>query len=375
MDAKDKTSVNIGGRGIFNERLSNIDLCRIVCSIFVIYLHFFPSVRDITNSNDNIIYWVYRFIYSIAIVAVPTFFILSGYCSANSTSQKLGKIINLFVMAIFVSFVQYVALSFNHILNNTFSFSFIEIINSLFVKNYYLYLYSALYVLSPYINKLVKILNKRQLQSLLFIMIILFSCWSTIANYINIVAGGDITSIYFTSRIGTANGFNLINFSMFYLIGVYFKLYYKKNRYNLFLSIALLLIISFIELSIVLLSSITEKIIWNYDSCFVVVSSILFFAVFLNLNINKNRFISYLASCTFGVFLIHSLVDTFVNRLIAKEEIIDNRVLGIFLSIIIFVFGVYILSLIIVFFIKLLGKPINRIFQKTKVYNIRFLGE
>ena len=316
-----------------------------------------------------------RLIYGIARTAVPVFFLLSGYLSVYSTKQRLGKVINLFVMTGVYQFLQGLA-SFvvNHNTDELGSDDLLNVIFGLFPQNYYLYLFCALYCFSPFINMALTNLGKKNHFRLIVILFTLFSLWSTGINTLcSLTDNMDATSWYFTSRTGTSMGFNIANFTMVYIIGCYMRLYYKPNRKKDVCCACVVLICSTIITSVskILFPTFSKAFLY-YDSVFVIVSSVALMIVFLNVRIKSNKIISFMGMHTYGVFLIHGFASACVEKVFSIEETVSKGLVLTLLGIVIFVFGVYILALIMTTVIELMVFPINGVWKKTRLYNYQF---
>ncbi|MCQ2455380.1 MAG: acyltransferase family protein [Clostridia bacterium] len=355
------------------KRLGNMDLLRTICAILVVYNHFYIYISGENGfllSMPLYTQIVYRVLFSLSVTAVPLFFVISGYFSVSSKKQCLGKVVSLFFMTFVYSNIQEIAFFVKQILvDKTFNFNFVFL-----VKNYYFYLFCGIYILSPYINKLLISLSKKEYKRLIIIMFLLVSVWSTIINmYASFAKIDDISSVFFTSRTGTSMGFNIVNFSMFYIIGGYFKLHYTPKSKDKTVFLFVLLISSAITSIGYFVSRPFSKVSLYYDSIFVVASAISLFVLFLNMNMRYNSAVSFAGKKTYGTFLIHSFVDACVATFISAENVFKQSPIGFIFVFLIFVLGVYILSLITTSVLQFIGKPISNIWKKTKIYNIPFI--
>lgn len=317
-----------------------------------------------------------RLMYGIARTAVPVFFILSGYLSVTSTKQKFGKGFNLYFMTLAYSFIPQVASFGWNLLHGNFVIPSLGI-SQILASNYYLYLFCAVYILSPFINKMVASLSKNQYRNLIIFAVLLFSVWSTVINTVASLMGNDsLYGVYFTSRTGTSMGFNVANFLTMYLVGGYLRLHYIKNAQRDRI-IALLAILSSTVITSIgkLLSTRLSKAFLYYDSIFVVLAAIAVVVLFLNINIPSSKMISLFAINTYGTYLLHGFANTCVEKVITIEKVVSRGFAGTLLGILIFVVGVYLLSLVMNMVIQYATKPINNIWKKTKIFNLKFMPE
>ena len=363
-----------------NIRHSNIDCLRALCAIFVLFEHFCETdvhgAFRFASETSMAAYFLLQVLYSIARVAVPCFFLISGFLSINSQKQNFGKIITLFVMTFFYSLIPIFSITIIKIFKGEFNFFMIYkmIIETLIVKNYYLYLFVAVYTLSPFINLMIKQLNKKQYKRLLVLVFILFSFWSTLINtYISLV-NKSFTGCYFTSRTGTSMGFNIANFAMLYIIGGYIRFFHEDDciKYRI-PSFVILFTLSFLTaLSKIFIPSISKAFLY-YDSFFVILNSIMLFIIFLSYNICENKLISFMGKNTFGTYLIHGYAMICIMKVTTVKSVVTKGFLGTLEGILIFVIGGYILSLIISWIISFTFLPLSKWWKTTKLYSFPIL--
>lgn len=359
------------------ERFGNLDILRTLCSIFVVYNHFctdHKALEYIECIYPQFIFF-YRLIYSCTVLAVPLFFLMSGYLSINSEKQKLGKFISLFFMAEIYSEIQTICSQILLVQTSGGDFSFSLCVKKLLLQNYYVYLFCAVYAVSPFLNRMVKNLSKKEFSNLLIVLFCLYSVWSTIINLVTTFMGSDgFTGAYFTNMDSTTRGFNVANFLVLYLIGGYVRLYYDKTikRGRVVLNSAFLAgIVLMTVCSVVNLNF--SMVLYYYDSVFVIILSVILFLLFLSININENNVFKFLGTGAFGVFLLHGFVTQCLEQFISIEQLIVSK--KIFWAMVIFVFGVWLISLILTKVLEYIAKPLSKWWKNTKIYNILFIGK
>ena len=142
------------------ERQSNIELLRILLIIGVIILHYnnktmgggFEYVK-----YGSINFYILYILESVFICAVNLFMLISGYFMINSMKRSLWKPIELFVQVIIFSLGLYVL----KIIVNADDFSVKSLVGRFIPSNYFVVLYCTVYIISPYINKLMLSLDKK----------------------------------------------------------------------------------------------------------------------------------------------------------------------------------------------------------------------
>lgn len=170
----------------------------------------------------------------------------------------------------------------------------------------------GLYLLVPFLNKVIHGLEKKELQQLLFILSVLFTGFSTFL-------------------LNTA--FEYIGWYVtVYLLGSYMRLYpievfQKKQFTNLMMVLSLVLswlsVISIIAVSCVIGKKLPYHFFVNdSNKILAIVPAVLLFYVFKNMDIRPSRVINTIAASTFGVLLIHANSDTM--RIWLWRDICDN---------------------------------------------------
>ena len=322
------------------KRESNFELLKIVLIIMVIALHYFNAEKGggLGNVNKGTLnFYIMHLGESACIVSVNAFVIITGYFSCKKEEINISKVIKLFSLTIFYAIFFYLIV----ILFNKVSISFETIKEFIFncFNYWFLVIYCILYLLIPYINKLISSLTERQLKNLLIINILFFYLWPTVFTGVTLIDGG----------------YGIVNFINLYLIGAYIRLYRNQNikkRYSLLIYILCTIITFFISLFF-------RGRAWKYVSIVNLIGSIALFEIFKSIKLDENKFINALASYTFAIFTIH--VNTFITQWLyrelfhSKEYWNDSKMI---LNLIISIVGIYIFCTIIEFFRRLLFKKL-----------------
>lgn len=243
--------------------------------------------------------------------------------------------------------------------------SIIDMTEYWFIKTYIL-----LYCLSPFINKLIEALNKKNYQKLLILLLVLFSIIPT-------VTGGESFD---------NGGYTLYNFIFLYLIGGYFRKYPLKEMYifkpmskRLYQIIMIITFITACTLNFILtnymekignvnsilgeLSNYIGKASIAYSNPLVIIQTIAYFEFFSTLNI-KNKLINKVASLTLGVYMIHD--NNFIRTNIYKWLKIDNGPIYSY-KFIIYIFLIAILIYIACSIIEYLRQLLFKFVYKRKI--------
>ena len=310
--------------------------------------------------NEIVMSWLFCF----SITAVDIFIIISGYFMITNNRRKLGKAINLMFVCSAYSVVKCIVntLAAGSVLTAK------AVAASVFPKSYYVYIYCALYLLSPYINKAVDRLNKRDYKKLLGVMLVLFSVWPTVMDCVQAQFGLKYTDISFISADGNGRGFTFVNFVLLYLIGGYIRKYgsndgkYKNLFYLLF----------FASMSVVI-SLVLPKLwgtngIIGYESVIVIIQAVSMFEFFSKLNIKYNAVINFFAKASFGVFLAHMAVFKILGKFIDMEARFKAGTLSALICYIILLFTAYFVSAAFDSLARFVMSPISNRWSKTKLF-------
>lgn len=277
------------------ERKSNFELLRLI-AMFLVVLHHF-CVHGI------ILYWktiplyinhfniqACEFLSIGGSIANNIFIIITGYFTINS-SFKFKKVLKLYLQTLFYSlsifFIFAIISGQNLLLYCKHPLCLVNLNSYWFIANYL-----CLYLLSPFINIVVKKISEKMNLSLLITMCL---AWSIIPTLTNI-------KLYY-SILGW--------FIFLYILGAYIKLYPKKIYDNLKFNIS----------SLVLMISLSVLLLINYNHFFIskmvpslrdivpntlpiLIMALNIFLIFKNIDI-KSAFINSMAKSVFAVYLIH----------------------------------------------------------------------
>ena len=279
---------------IFNKkRNSSFELLRIICMIFIIMNHYsyYGGWSDFTISTFR---WQVPFIQTMHIggtIAVDVFMLITGYFNYRKEIDW-KKYILLVLEMYFYSVIIYTILL---------SFGLIEFSGKAFIKavilpivygNWYMVYYLLFYLFIPYMNKLIFMLDRKENKTLILIWLIVCSFIPTFIH-------------------GWSFG-NLMIFFGLYLLGAYInKFGINEKQVYIIGGISLFgLLISPTVLDFISVYMKSEKFLTRtsfFDtrtSILVVLSALLLFLLFKNMNIYKKS-INIIASATPGIYLIH----------------------------------------------------------------------
>ena len=300
MNVKEKQSV----------RDSNYELMRIISMLMIVIWHILLHGLVDVQSTGMLSFVIY-FLEAILVVHVNSYMLVTGYYQCKKEFKR-KKLIALNNQSWFYRVVIMLILC---------SYGIIEIgrkdfFQALFPLDYATYwfvqMYLFLYCFSPFLNRLIEKMSKKEFQILLMICLIVFSVLPTISMQI---------------MVPIEKGHSLMSMVFMYLLGAYFCYYpiqksrilkentRRKNQLLFLLGFIMFVTIHFLllcfgnilmtggEISQYFGETIQFSFL-SYGNPFVIVSSLMYFFWFGTLKI-KSKFINRVSSLTLGVYLIH----------------------------------------------------------------------
>lgn len=267
------------------------------------------------------------------------FVLITGYFSYKRTYIKVNKVVGLILIMIFWGLL----LSFVTVLwlvPQTIDLKLMIGIVETSLSQWFVVIYCILYLLIPFINKVINSINQNGFKLLLGIGLISFYIWPTV----------------FTTTTVNDAGYGITNFINLYLVGAYIHKYHDKRN-----AVSRLLLIYLLVTILTTIFSFVAGRAWNYNSIFNLISSIALFSIFKSLHIKHNKIINRLARYTFSVYLIdvNGYFNKFLYRTIFHSNNYWNSSLMI-LNLIITILGIYIICIVLDWLrIVCLGKLFN----------------
>ena len=331
-------------------RKSNFELLRIILIIMIITLHYLNGNMGGALSNTNphtFNYYLIHFIESLCIVAVNCFIIITGYFSYKKRSIKISKVIHLFSLCICYGLLIYLGMIiFKQVVINKAS---IGILVKTIFNRWFVLVYIVLYLLIPFINKLISGLSKKNLRILIIINTFFFYIFST----------------FYINTLIPDNGYGIINFINLYLIGSYIGKYCDKKKIKKLLTFGVYILCAILT---TLISLYTSKNAFAYSNIFNVIGAISLFLTFKNMHIKDSKLINKISTYTFSTYIIHE--NTFLAIILFRSLFRCNKFYNsklFIVNLLYTVLGVYLICIIVEFIRRLLlGKLIDKNIDKIK---------
>lgn len=280
-------------------RNSSIELLRIISMVMIMFHHFAYHGNFEWNYNEiTIPHLWYNFILMGGKVGVNIFVLISGFFLIENTERLFQpkKLLKFWGQVVFYSITTYF-LSIVLQINN---FDIKQIIKICFPITYpgwwFASTYFMLYLIHPFLNKLLHNLNKNVYQYLILLLVL---CWSIIPT---------LTTQLFESN-------SLLWFITLYAIAGYAKIYgfneRLKSKHYFFLFFIVLVCSYLVSVSFLVLGTKRNELAVHAIDFFgmerfpILLMSFFLFMTFAKLKIKFNKWINVIASATFGVYLIH----------------------------------------------------------------------
>lgn len=278
------------------ERNSNLELLRIVSVVLIIAYHY--GVHGIYKFDDlstNINKYFITFLDIGGRYGVGIFVMITGYFMWNKIFKSI-RVLKVYTETYYYSVLGFIFFSFiatNEQLVSEMRKTFMPYTQE---RYWYVTSFITLLLLSPYINKLIQVLGKKEYQGLLAIMIFIWSILQTL-----------ITKHFLYS--------NIIGFVLLYLMGAYLAKYQdsfkKKQKVYLYYAVGSYLVLYLILIIFKLKSSTIPYFNIVYDYYIQQTSFLILFSSF-NLmiwSVKRKQFnsnwINNIAGATFAMYLIH----------------------------------------------------------------------
>lgn len=283
-------------------RQSGVELLRILAMCLVIVMHYdSANVMKATMSGSQNL--VLMFFTGIAACAVDVYVMISGFFLSSSEKRSFSKIAALIIQVIIFHVVWYLF----DVFTGVYQFSARTFISKLVPNNYFVILYMAVYIMSPYFNRAFRGLNDRQWDKLIITALVLFSVWPTLVSLSQEVIDTEWDGLSTVTRWGSAHGFNVVNFSLVYLVGAYVRHRFPgkiKSTRLLACAGCVVLVIFAWAFSHRFLADYGMRSAWEYHNPLVILLAALLLKLFSQLSL-QSKWINGLSAASFTVFLMN----------------------------------------------------------------------
>ena len=303
------------------KRQSNIELLRIFAVLGVVILSYndsslgggFAFVED--SSLNQFVMVVFE---SLFICVINVYVIISGYFNRDSVKRDVLKPIKSITMFLVFEFAAYLIKE----LPKGEPFSFKTLLGYFAPSYWFIFIYLALYLISPFISLMWSHMKLPAKKALLGVSITLFSVYPFVWDVISHLnkysfwdepsANGILQGISPISLFGAGRGYTLVNFILMYLIGCYIRdkiengLKERPGNMIVILGVTLVLIVFWTFADKMLTGfDLPTTICWNFENPLIIIESVALFMFFNSLKIKSNKVINALAAGVYPTYLIH----------------------------------------------------------------------
>lgn len=291
-----------------DKRKTSIEILRCLSMILVVAIHLFTKTSVLYEiAVDSPVYWIVWILYGFCVTAVNCFVLITGYFMVNA-DFKVEKLLKLYTQVLFYSIVIALVVKFG--LHLELKLRWQEVFFPITGGEYwFVTVYLVLYILSPFVNILVKNLDQKTHKHLLLILCVLFSVIPTVRHV--------------DGWLGDGGAYGITWFIFLYLIGTYIRKYSdgfgKKKFGRLYLLTILLIPTSKYVIMLfgreVSTHLMPEKVLdasetlYEFNSLPALLASVFLFLFFVNIRDFPGK-IARLAvwggKFSFGVYLIHN---------------------------------------------------------------------
>ena len=202
------------------ERQSGIELLRLLAGLAVLVLHLnvTPGGAGLLTTAAGTGRTLLLALEAACLCAVNVFILISGWFSSTAPRVGLRKLALLLVETIACQLLLAVVAGFvDH------AWSARAILAALLPVNYYVILYLALMLLSPFINRLLEGLGPRAFACLVCLLLGLFSVAAILVDVLVEVTGTPMVGLSPVGADGSMNGYSIVQFVMMYILGAYLR--------------------------------------------------------------------------------------------------------------------------------------------------------
>lgn len=275
------------------KRESNFELLRIVLMLLIIIGHLLLNSERLGAIGTKE-YYITNIMRSFTVFGVNGFILLSGYFGINLNYKKL---IRLDIKILFYTWI-FFAIGIVSGIHQINIIKDILLIFPVITKRYWFITdYFVLCILSPFLNKFIRSLDREELKKLLLIGGIIFYAIATFCFMIN------------ADQIVNDSGYGMINFIYLYFVGFYLKHFYKDKHGSIFYFVAygiISIMLFMINWSMTKITGFYFDSLISYNTIFVLGGAISLFLAFKNLKVPTNTIINRSAAACLSIYVIHT---------------------------------------------------------------------
>lgn len=287
-------------------RESGIELLRIILMLQVVFLHLGRYGEYSTHAIDigGIETFVYYVMMFMSRTSVYVYIVLVGYfCVSSKSNQNLRsvmqKVKKMYLPMLFFSLVIPVIMWGT----GQEEFSVTELIKAflplLSRTWYFMTLYIIVLVLSPFINRCLNNLSKREYTFLVGLLFFILSIWNMVANMEPLDEIFNVSSV-----VDTQDGKSLYGFVFMYILGGYLRKFVKSYERPRLRYLAVFFALAVANSLMVYLIPHYKDVVYANDNPLCVIQGVCLLLFFHDIKF-KSRVVNHIAILNLGVYMIH----------------------------------------------------------------------
>lgn len=324
------------------QRKSGIELLRIICMLMIIVLHAYTygGLNQLSNAQNGGFEATSDLIWSFFRTPVNVFMIITGYFMSKDVldfKKSYRRIPKVYATMLFYSILltifAFIVYNYNgfsipnetadnltsadklkidtmHDLSGRFAvYSIIKMFFPLLSKQwYFLTNYVIILLLSPFINKVLVEIDKKQFKILLGLLFVFLSIYPTISTM------GGLKEIFSTTKVLPIEyGKSMISFLFMFIIGAYLKRFVADDEKLHFKYLGYFVGLCIIDFSLyyflgnVMLNKVglyNSAVFGQFSNPLVILESVSIFLFFRGFQF-KSKVVNYIAGTTIGIYAIH----------------------------------------------------------------------
>lgn len=263
---------------------------------------------------------------TIACPAVNVFILLSGYFLCDNT-KKLGfsKIVDL-LLQLLVFHIIYIGFNW---LEKGEDITAKWVFESLLPNDYFVSIYIPVYLLSPYVNKFLKIISKEEANHFYMMIILFFSVIPALLDVYKEFLHVNLSLNNPLGHFGSGLGQTFVQFLLMYLIGAYIrqydvpKLLSKQKNVIALLLINIVVILPFVSYESIQNTDFMDRAFLAYHNPLLISESVLLFLLFRNMKFNS-KIVNFLAKSAFTCYIIGNVI---ISKLFNWDYLLASPIL------------------------------------------------
>lgn len=280
-------------------RESGFELMRIFAMLLIIGHHLTVYGGPLTISfSEKVNRYTTQFLHLGGVLGVNLFFMLTGYFAVQGTF-RLKRLLKIDFAAIFYSVALICVMTFAFKQQNN-TYTWVKSFLPISLENYwFITIYAAVFLLSPFFNRLINTLSKAQF----IVMALVMMMFITIIPILNFANSVNHFRSYFSIGL---NG---------YFMGAYIRKY-PPSFLNSKSGAGIMAVISYAALGVLSIYSykyadtmpvwkVYKEVLFRHESILMILCSASIFMFFANLKIGNVKWINFIAQAMLGVYMIH----------------------------------------------------------------------